>query len=191
VIRYQITDGSANLDEAAWFARLRKDVDFIQIREPALNSRQLAKIVRAAIPLGPAILVNDRADVAIACGAAGVHLRSGTIFPSRIRIIAPAGFVISLACHTAEDIKQAEGADYIVLAPIFQPLSKSPDRQPMGLQTLREIAAKCPLPIIALGGITESNLIPCREAGAKGVAGITLFAHSHTEPRQSGSGPRS
>jgi thiamine-phosphate pyrophosphorylase len=172
VIRYQITDGSAEVDEDAWFARLRRDVDFIQIRESALNARHLARIVRRAMALGPAILVNDRADVAIACGAAGVHLKAGSISP---RQISRPGFAISVACHNAEDVKKAGGADYIILAPIFQPLSKSADRQPLGLETLSEIAAKCPIPIIALGGVTESNAIQCVEAGAKGVAGITLF----------------
>jgi len=166
VIRYQITDGSGSL------ARLRTDVDFIQIREPALTARLLSQMVRRAMTLGPAILVNDRVDVAIACGAAGVHLKSGSISPRRI---SRPGLVVSVACHNAEDVKKAEGADYIILAPIFQPLSKSADRQPLGLETLSEIAAKCPIPIIALGGVTESNAIQCVEAGAKGVAGITLF----------------
>jgi thiamine-phosphate pyrophosphorylase len=180
VIRYQITDGLAGVDEDAWFARLRRDVDFIQIREPALNARHLARIVRRAMTLGPAVLVNDRADVAIACGAAGVHLKSGSISP--LKISRP-GFMISVACHHADDVKKAGGADYIVLAPIFQPLSKTSTRHLVGLEALREIAATCPIPIIALGGITESNAIQCVEAGAKGVAGITLFAHPHTEPR--------
>ena len=180
VIRYQITNGLAEVDEDAWFARLRPDVDFIQIREPALNARHLARIVRRAMTLGPAVLVNDRADVAIACGAAGVHLKSGSISP---RQLSRPGLMISVACHHADDVKKAGGADFIVLAPIFQPLSKPADRQPLGLGALREIAAGCQIPIIALGGITESNAIQCVEAGAKGVAGITLFAHPHTEPR--------
>jgi thiamine-phosphate pyrophosphorylase len=128
--------------------------------------------VRLAMALGPAILVNDRADVAIACGAAGVHLRSGSISP---RQISRPGFVISVACHNAEDVTKAGGGDYIILAPIFQPLSKAPNRPPLGLEALREIAATCLIPIIALGGITESNATQCLEAGARGIAGITLF----------------
>jgi thiamine-phosphate diphosphorylase len=184
VIRYQITDGSAALDERAWLGRLRGDADFIQIREPDVGTRQLARLVRSAMKWGPAILVNDRTDVAIACGAAGVHLRSGSIAPSAIRKIAPAGFVISVACHNDEDVKGAGGANYIVLAPIFQPLSKAPARSPLGLEALRQIASRTRVPVIALGGVTESNATQCIVAGAAGVAGITLFRAG--QPRRSG-----
>lgn len=166
MIRYQITSGSASLES------LRRDVDFIQIREPRLTTRHLSQMVRRAMTFGPPILVNDRVDVAAACGAAGVHLRSGSISPLRI---CRSGFLISVACHNAEDVKKAEGADYIILAPIFQPLSKASERPALGLDVLHRIAANSPIPIIALGGITESNAIHCLEAGAKGVAGITLF----------------
>lgn len=175
VIRYQITDGSAALDEAAWFARLRRDVNFIQIREPTLSARELARVVRKAMAFGPRVLVNDRADVAIACGAAGVHLRSGSVGPRTIGRIAPVGFVISVACHSAEDVNRAEGADYAVLAPIFKPLSKADAHEPLGLEMLRQIASRASIPVIALGGITESNANICIAAGAAGVAGITLF----------------
>jgi thiamine-phosphate diphosphorylase len=175
VIRYQITDGSAALDEAAWFARLRRDVDFIQIREREFSARQLARMVRTVMALGPAILVNDRADVAIACGAAGVHLRSHSIAPRIVRRIAPPGFLITVACHNEDDVKRAEGADYAILAPIFKPLSKAAALDPLGLESLQRIASTAPLPVIALGGITESNAARCIEAGASGIAGITLF----------------
>jgi thiamine-phosphate pyrophosphorylase len=128
-----------------------------------------------AMALGPSILVNDRTDVAIACGAAGVHLRSNSISPRNIREIAPAGFIITVACHNDEDVKKAEGADYAILAPIFKPLSKVAVINPVGLESLQRIASTAPLPVIALGGITESNAIRCIEAGAAGIAGITLF----------------
>jgi thiamine-phosphate pyrophosphorylase len=175
VIRCQITDGSAALDEAAWLGRLRRDVDFIQIREPSLNALALARIVRQAMESGPRVLVNDRTDVAIACGATGVHLRSDSVAPPAIRRISPADFIISVACHGEEDAKRAEGADYIVLAPIFKPLSKADARQPLGLEMLHRIAHSASIPVIALGGITEYNAHQCIAAGAAGVAGITLF----------------
>jgi thiamine-phosphate pyrophosphorylase len=176
LIRYQITDGSAALDEACWLARLREDVDFIQIREQPLSARELARLVRRAMSIGPRILVNDRTDIAIACGAAGVHLRSRSVSPLSIRKIAPAGFIISVACHTEEDTDQAEGADYVVLAPIFQPLSKPGTREPLGLEMLHRITRRQSIPLIALGGITESNAHQCIAAGAAGIAGITLFS---------------
>jgi len=169
VIRIAITDGPGDYDSG---------VDIIQIREPALTPRQLANRVREMIrPGGPRILVNDRADVAIACGAAGVHLRDHSVSPEVIRKIAPPGFVITVACHDADAVLRGadEGADYAVLAPIFAPLSKPVDSPPLGLEALRTITSCAKIPVIALGGITLENAQLCMEAGAAGIAGITLF----------------
>ena len=156
----------------------RADADFVQVREPGLEARALACLVRAWIAAsGAKVLVNDRADVAIACGAAGVHLRDRSISPARIRQIARPGFVISVACHDAAGVFRAaeEGADYAVLAPIFAPLSKPATAPPLGLDALRSIASKTRIPLIALGGITAENASECMDAGAAGVAGITIF----------------
>jgi len=176
VIRMLITDGSGPPDPAVTGA----DVDFIQVREPCLTVFEIAKKVRGLIHAnGPRILVNDRADVAIACGAAGVHLRDDSVSPEMIRRIAPPGFVFTVACHDAAGVFRAadEGADYAVLAPIFAPLSKPPSRPPLGIEVLRAIASRAKIPVIALGGITSENTPLCIEAGAAGVAGISMFHH--------------
>jgi thiamine-phosphate diphosphorylase len=169
-----ITDGSGRCGDLS----PRSYVDFLQVREPGLTARELAGVVSKMIASGgPRILVNDRADVAIACGAAGVHLRGNSVAPFRIRRIAQPGFVISVACHDAGAVSRAadEGADYAVLAPIFAPLSKPLTRPPLGLDALRAIAKSSRIPVIALGGITPQNAEICVEAGSAGVAGITLF----------------
>jgi len=156
----------------------RAEADFVQVREPGFEARALARLVRAWIAVSTAkVLVNDRADVAIACGAAGVHLRDRSISPARIRQIAPRDFVITVACHDGESVLRAasEGANYVVLAPIFAPLSKPSAAPPLGLDALRSITAKAGIPVIALGGITAENAPRCIEAGAAGVAGITMF----------------
>jgi thiamine-phosphate pyrophosphorylase len=173
VIRIQITDGAALKDEAAWLSRLRCDVDFIQVREPDASARDLARLVRAAMRIAP-VLVNERADVAIACGAAGVHLRAGSIAAADIRRLAST-MIVTVSCHCEEEVEAAQGADYVVLAPIFAPLSKADARTPLGVDTLREICAAYRTPVIALGGITTANALECVAAGAAGVAGITLF----------------
>jgi thiamine-phosphate pyrophosphorylase len=169
LIRYQITDGSIAPSP---------DADFIQIRNAALNARELSALVRAVLGLGlrGAVLVNDRLDVALATGAAGVHLRSHAISPLEVRRVVPAGFLITVACHCAADVLAAEGADYALLSPIFAPLSKSDDRMPLGLEELSRIAAGAAVPVLALGGITVANARLCVEAGAAGVAGISLFS---------------
>lgn len=175
MIRMLVTDGSGHCDGSL----VQSDVDFIQVREPGLSTRALAGLVGQLIrhPGFPRVLVNDRADIAIACRAAGVHLRDRSVSPEVIRRIAPAGFVVSVACHDADAVLRAagEGADYAVLAPIFAPLSKPPGWPPLGLDALRAIASCAKIPVIALGGITLENAPLCVAAGAAGVAGITLF----------------
>ncbi len=169
-----ITAGDGKCDHSLRAAA----ADFIQVREPGLTVRDLARCVRDLVTSdGPRILVNDRADVAIACRAAGVHLRDHSVSPRVIRRIAPSGFIITVACHDGDAVLRAaaEGADYAVLAPVFAPLSKPASRPPLGLARLREIAASAKIPVIALGGITTGNEHLCVEAGAAGVAGITLF----------------
>jgi thiamine-phosphate pyrophosphorylase len=174
LIRMLITDGLGHCDGSLREA----DLDFVQIREPGLTTRALADCVRALVrERGPRVLVNDRADVAIACGAAGVHLRDRSVSPRVIRRIAPRGFVVTVACHDAAAVFRAadEGADYAVLAPVFAPLSKPSALPPLGLDALRAITARAQIPVIALGGITAENAPLCMDAGAAGIAGITLF----------------
>jgi thiamine-phosphate diphosphorylase len=174
VIRYRITDGTFAADPDAWFQRLCTDVDFIQIREKHLSTRDLAELVRRVMQYTPVpVLVNDRIDVAIACGAAGVHLRAGSISPVKVKRLAP--LMVTVAVHIEDDIRNAEGADYLILAPIFQPLSKPDPRPPLGLQTLQRLAKASTVPILALGGITPENARSCVDHGAAGIAGITLF----------------
>jgi thiamine-phosphate diphosphorylase len=177
LIRYQITDGSAHPDEDRWLARISAKTDFIQIRERDLSTRDLSRLVRKVAGMAK-VLVNDRIDVAIACDAAGVHLRSGSLAPELVRKLAPPGFVITVACHSAEDVQNAAGADYVILSPVFKPLSKQDSREPLGISALERIAKTSAVPVIALGGITECNMGLCIEAGAVGVAGITLFSES-------------
>jgi thiamine-phosphate pyrophosphorylase len=172
VIRIQITES---------IGCLAPDVDFIQVRAPQLSARDLARRVRELMnSSGPRILVNDRADVALACGAAGVHLRDNSVSPRVIRRITPEEFIVTVACHDAEAVYRAaeDGADYAILAPVFAPLSKTSERPPLGLDALWRITRDSKIPVIALGGITMENARQCVEAGAAGVAGITLFGGS-------------
>lgn len=170
--RYCITDSLEVARRAA-----RDGVDMIQIRAKELSGRALTGLVRSGMELpGAKILVNTRSDVALACGAHGVHLPAGSMAPSTIRRIAPAGFLIGVSCHTIEELRAAEreGADFAVFGPIFASVTKAV--RPIGLAALREAASSVRLPIFALGGVTAENAPRCMEAGASGIAGISLFA---------------
>jgi thiamine-phosphate pyrophosphorylase len=146
--------------------------EVIQVRDKELPARQLLAVTKQALSLAPVVLVNERVDVAIAAGAHGVHLRSRPIPPKEWRRVVPLQFIIGVSCHTLEDVREAEGADYVYFSPIFESPGKG---QPVGLHMLREAVRVATMPVIALGGITWDNAPACIEAGAAGIAAIRLF----------------
>ena len=185
------------LDKIAEAAR--SGVDYIQLREKDLPTRELEMLAREAVDilrqlrtgnreLRTALLINSRTDVALAAGADGVHLRSDDITPREVRAIwkkcgagasarelSPREPPIGVSCHSSEEVKQAEadGATFAVFAPVFGK-KDVPKAHPAGLAQLRE-ACKVKIPVLALGGVTLGNVKSCLEAGASGIAAIRLF----------------
>jgi thiamine-phosphate pyrophosphorylase len=172
VRRYCITDSS---DVAARAAGL--GVEMIQIRAKELSARELAKLVRQAVAQTQhsRILVNTRTDIALACGAHGVHLPANSMAAGVIRRILPAGFLIGVSCHSIDELRAAdrEGADFAVYGPVFPSVTKA--LAPIGIEAFRDAAGSVQLPVYALGGVTAANAQRCIEAGAAGIAGISLF----------------
>jgi thiamine-phosphate pyrophosphorylase len=169
--RYCISDSLEVAGRAA-----RDGVEMIQIRAKELSARALSDLVKDAVALRASkILVNTRTDVALACCAQGVHLPSGSLAPSTIRRIAPAGFLIGVSCHTVDELRAAEneGADFAVFGPVFASTTKSVS--PIGLEALRRATASVRLPVYALGGVTAANAPQCIQAGAAGISGISFF----------------
>jgi len=160
---------------------IQAGVDLIQIREKDLGTRPLAELVQAAVESacgsGTRVLVNDRLDVGLAAGAAGVHLGTRSVPPRAVRKHVPAGFLVGVSCHSVEDALEAEsaGADYVLLGPVFATPSKLHYGAPLGIEKLREAAGRVKIPVLALGGITVERVRPCLEAGATGIAGISVF----------------
>jgi len=182
--RYYITDRhglggiDALVDNIAYW--LREGITMVQLREKDLSVRDqfsLACRVKALPnPHGTKILINDRLDVALAAGLDGVHLRGDAPAPLLLRVGLPPGFLIGVSCHSVEDVRRAESADFVVLGPVYESLSKPGYGPVIGLEGLR--AASQLRPVYALGGVTQASAQACVDAGAMGVAAITWFQSS-------------
>jgi thiamine-phosphate pyrophosphorylase len=185
-----VTDRKALRGEktpSALFEKIRAaaaaGVDWVQIREKDLPARELLGLVRDAVALASVrVIVNDRLDVALAAGAAGVHLGHASV-PAREVVRwcragnAPADFLVGVSCHSLEGAQEAEsaGASYTYFGPIYETPSKIPFGKPHGVEELAQVAKAVRIPVIAIGGVNESNAAECIRAGAAGIAAIRMI----------------
>ena len=158
--------------------------DVIQLRDKVCGCRELIRIGRAlrmiTMNSGTLFMVNDRLDVALACGADGVHLGQDDIRVGVARQIAPPGFIIGVSVGTVDEAVRAEeeGADYIAISPVFSTVSKNDAGPGLGLDVIREIRRSVSVPVIAIGGINLDNVRQVIAAGADGVAVISVVVGS-------------
>jgi thiamine-phosphate pyrophosphorylase len=177
---------SALLHQTALWAA--DGIDYIQLREKDLPASTLAALARRILETlrdtPTRLLINSRADIAIATTAHGVHLTGapGQLTPAQVReLYATATLpppIVSVSCHTLAEVEHARHhADLILFAPVFQKSVAGKLVTPgQGLEALRAaVFAAGPTPVYALGGITPDNTSDCLAAGAAGVAGIQLF----------------
>ena len=157
-------------------------VDLVQIREPTMPAASLLMMVREAIATTAGtscrVLVNDRLDIALAGVAAGIHLRADSFAATRVRTVAPAGFIVGRSVHgprEAAAVTREGGYDYLIFGTVFPSANKPPGHIAAGIPVLRDVCRATTLPVVAVGGITVENAPEVIRAGARGIAGIELF----------------
>ena len=146
----------------------------IQLRLKDVTPRELAGIARAMLKqIRVPLIINDRADVAIAVGAAGCHLGADDIPVSAVRKLAPPGFVIGCSVGSDAEVSASADADYAGIGPVFTTSTKHDAGRAIGLEGFSSLASKVGIPAVGIGGITAENARSVIEAGAAGVAVVS------------------
>jgi thiamine-phosphate pyrophosphorylase len=163
-------------------AAVAAKIDLIQVREKHLSTKVLYELIARSVAItrssATKLLVNDRADVAASAGADGVHLTTHSLPTSVVRQVFGSDFLIGVSAHSLDQAKAARDAqaDFVVFGPVFQTPSKEQYGPPVGLAQLKQVCAELNgYPVLAIGGVSESNFADCLGAGARGVAAIRMF----------------
>jgi thiamine-phosphate diphosphorylase len=161
------------LDEA-----IDAGVDVVQVRERDVGAGLLhafvSRVVVRAASTRTQVLVNERADVALAAGAAGVHLPSAGLPADRVRSMDRA-WIIGRSIHGGDEPRDRGACDYLLFGTVFTSESKPQDSPVAGLDALRAMTRTAGRPVVAIGGLTPHRARACLEAGAAGVAAIGAF----------------
>lgn len=164
-------------------AAVDAEIPLFQIREKYLSEDVLYELVKRALLITHGsktrLLVNDRSDIFPGAGADGVQLTALSLPVDLVRERLGSQFVIGVSTHSLAEAQTAQvgGADFVVFGPVFETESKRGFGPPQGLNKLREVTrALGEFPVFAIGGITLDNISFCFDAGATGVAGISLFS---------------
>ncbi|TLU55268.1 MAG: thiamine phosphate synthase [Chlorobium sp.] len=174
-------DPDHNIRLAMQLSRLPRSIScMVQIREKQLDSRQLLALAlemrQVDLPEGTLLLVNERIDIALAASLDGVHLPESACSPDKLRPVAPK-LIFGCSVHSQKSLSIAEesGADYLLFGPVFDTPSKRRYGAPQGVKKLGELCRTTKLPVFALGGITPDSASRCMEAGAYGIAALSIF----------------
>jgi thiamine-phosphate pyrophosphorylase len=150
----------------------------VQLREKDLGARELLALADTLRELtlrhGARLIVNDRADVALAARADGVQRTHTSLPVSALRRITPAGFLVGASVHSEAEARAAaaQGADFIVFGPVYDTPSKRRYGPPQGPAALEAVARAVDRPVLAVGGLTPARVPEVLAAGAAGVAVI-------------------
>jgi thiamine-phosphate pyrophosphorylase len=155
-------------------AAVRGGATMVQLRLEDVDARELIDIARALVEAVPVpVVVNDRADVALAAGAAGAHVGIDGVPASALRRVVPAGFIIGASAGAESDLAGAREADYVGIGPVFAASARpGVTGGVIGIAEFSRLARLADMPVVAIGGIDATNHRQIREAGAHGVAVI-------------------
>lgn len=183
-----ITDGvRGGADEIVQraLACVRGGATMVQLRLKDADARMQVEVARAliaALPSTVPLIMNDRADLAIAAGAAGVHVGPEDLPAAAVRRILGPDRIVGVSVGNDAEALQASDANYVGIGPVFATASKDDAGGAIGVAELARLAALCARPAVAIGGIDASNAAAAIAAGARGVAVIrALFSAADPE----------
>jgi thiamine-phosphate pyrophosphorylase len=168
-------DGRATLTDRV-AAAVRGGATSVQVRLKSATPREVVEITRSimgrvAVP----VIVNDRADIALAAGAAGVHVGEADLPVAAIRRFAPANFIVGASLGSDAELANAKDADYVGIGPVYGSDSKSDAGSAIGVEGFKRLASLVAHPAVAVGGITADRALQITVAGAAGVAVINAI----------------
>lgn len=154
---------------------------YVQLREKDLSTREFVEealaIKERLRPFRVPLIINDRIDVALACGAEGVHVGQGDMPYATARKLMGPKAIVGLSVETWQDVLDSQplDVDYIGVSPVFATPTKTDTKEPWGLEGIRKIKAFSRHPLVAIGGINESNARAVVEAGAPCLAVVSAI----------------
>lgn len=150
----------------------------VQLREKHVAKKDLYHLAQAfrqrTAKAGMLLIINDHLDIALACGADGVHLGQDDLPPAAAKKLAPE-LIIGVSTHNLEEALEAQkqGADYVNIGPIFATQTKELTMKPLGPEAVKQIAPQLKIPFTVMGGINRSNIREVLKAGAGKIAVVT------------------
>lgn len=157
-------------------AAVRGGATSVQVRLKRATPREVVQIARAIVSKVPVpVIVNDRADIALAAGAAGVHVGEADLPVSAIRRFAPANFIIGASLGGDAELANAKEADYVGIGPLFTTGSKDDAGKAIGIDGFRKLAELSGRPAVAVGGLSAARAAEVMAAGAAGIAVVNAI----------------
>ena len=179
---YAVTDRAWARDEAALLrqveAAVRGGAGVVQLREKHLDDaaflEEAKRFTALCRRLGAVSIINDRADIALASGADGVHVGQCDLEAGRARALLGPGKILGVSAHSRSEARRAReaGADYLGCGAAFATGTKS-DAKPIPRETIRAVTAAVDIPVVAIGGVSRENILELKGLGLAGVAVVS------------------